>query len=70
MAFGDVSPSKLPGPIRRKIIVEDNDTVRNLVEEKPNYSISEVQTAIKFPPKSLPELVNTVEKYAASLNKD
>ena len=24
----------------------------------------------KYPPNSLPELVNTVERYAASLNKD
>ena len=58
MASDDVSPSKFPGPPRTEIIEENIDTVRKLVEEKPNSSIS------------LPELVNIVERYAASLNKD
>ena len=40
MASGDVSPSKLPGSPRTKIIEGNIDTVRNLVEEKPNSSIS------------------------------
>ena len=40
MASGDVSPSKLPGPPRIKIIEENIDTMRNLVEKKPNFSIS------------------------------
>ena len=45
MASSDVSPSKLPDPPRTKIIDENIDLVRNLVEEKPNSSISEVSTA-------------------------
>ena len=48
MAYGDVSPSKLPGPPRTKINEENIDTVRNLVEEKPNSSIPEVSTAINL----------------------
>ena len=40
MASDDVSPSKLTGPPRTKIVEENIDTVRNLVEEKPNSSIS------------------------------
>ena len=40
MASGDVSPSKLPGPPRTKIIEENINTVRNLVEETPNSSTS------------------------------
>ena len=39
---------------------------RNLVEEKTNSSIS-LPTPTSS---SLPELENTVERYAASLNKD
>ena len=58
MVSGEVSPSNFQGPHWIKIIEENIDTVRNLVEEKPDLSIS------------LPKLVNTVEKYAASLNKD
>ena len=52
MASGVISPSQQQN-YRRNI-----DTVRNLVEETPNSSIS------------LSELVNTVERYAASLNND
>ena len=66
MASSDVSPSKLPGLRRIQTIEENIDTVRNLVEEKANFSIS-------FPTSnsnSHPELVNTVERYAARLNKD
>ena len=66
MASGDVSPSKLPGPRRTEIIDENIDTVRNLVEEKPNSSI--FLPTLTF--NSLPELINTVERYAASLDKD
>ena len=40
MASGDVSPFKLPGPPRTKIIEENIDTVRTLIEEKPNSTIS------------------------------
>ena len=66
MASGDISPSEFPGLPRTKIIEKNIDSVRNLVEEKPNSSISlPTQT-----PNSLPELVNTVERYTASLNKD
>ena len=65
MVSGDVSPSKPPGSPRTEIIEENIDTVRNLVEEKPNSTISlPTQTS-----NSLAELVNTVERYAASLNK-
>ena len=64
MASGDVSSSKLPSPPRTKIIEENTDTVRNLVEEKHISSIF-LPTSNSFP-----ELVNTVERYAASLNKD
>ena len=39
MASGDVSPPKLPKNI---------DSVRNLVEEKPNTTISEVSTAMNL----------------------
>ena len=42
MASGDVSPSKSRGPPRTKIIEENIDTIKNLVGEKPNFSISEV----------------------------
>ena len=45
---------------------ENIDTVWNLVERKPNCSIS-LPTPTS---NSLPELVNTVVTYAASLNKD
>ena len=58
---------RLPGPLRTKIIEANINTVRNQVEEKPNSSISELR---KNSPNSLPELVNTVERYAASINKD
>ena len=65
MASGDVSPSKLQGPPRTKNIEENIDTVRNLVEEKPNSFISlPTPTSI-----SLLELVTTVERYAAIINK-
>ena len=37
-----------------------------MVEEKPNSSISLPTPTLN----SLPELANTVERYAASLNKD
>ena len=57
MASGDASHSKLPGPPQTKIIEENIDAVRNLVEEKPNSSIS-LPTLTS---NSLPELVNTVE---------
>ena len=67
MASGDVSPSKLPGPPQTKIIEENIDIVRNVVEENPNSSISELRMN---PLNSLPELVNTEERYTASLNKD
>ena len=66
MASGDVSHSKLPGLPRNKIIEENIDTLRNLVEVKPNFSISLQTPASNF----LPQLVNIVERYAASLNKD
>ena len=66
MVSGDVSPPKLLGLPPTKIIEEDIDTVRNLVEEKSNSSIS--LPTLTF--NSFPELVNTVERYAASLNKD
>ena len=56
-------PSKPSSPLRTKIIEKNIDTVRNLVEEKPNSSISNLSN-------SLSELVNTVERYATSLNKD
>ena len=88
MASGDVSPFRLPGPPRTKIIEENIDTVRDLVEEKHKSSISEVYNfAIGFysetknyaitlcglmkscgwknPLNSFPELVSTVERYAA-----
>ena len=64
MASGDVSPSKLPGPLRIKIIDENVYTVRNMVEEKPNSSISLPAS------NSLPELVNTMERYSASIITD
>ena len=64
MASGDVSPSKLPGLPRNKISKEIIDTVRDLIEEIPNSSISlptlplPVQLfQLLFPS----ELVNTVE---------
>ena len=63
MASDDVSHSKLLGPLLTKIIENDIDTTRNLVEENPNSSIS-------FPTptsNSLLDLVNTTERYAASL---
>ena len=66
MASGEVFPSKLPGPPRIKIVEVNIDIVRNLVEEKPISYIS-LPTSNS---NSLPELVNTVESYAASLNKD
>ena len=55
MASGDVSLSKLPGPTRTKIIEENIDTVRNVVEEKPNSS-SFLPTPSS---NSFPELVYT-----------
>ena len=66
MTSSDVFPSKLPGPPRTEITEENIDTVRNLVEEKPN-SANSLPTPTS---NSLPELVNTVERYAAILNKD
>ena len=70
VSAGDVSLSNLPGIPRINIIEENIDTVRNLVKEKPNSFIFEVSTEMKNPPNSLPELVNSVERHAASLNKD
>ena len=64
MASSDVSPSKFRGPSRTEIVKENIDRVRNFVKEKPNSSFSLPCS------NSLPELVNTVEGYAASLNKD
>ena len=40
MASGDAFPSNLPGPPRTQINEQNIDTVNNLVEEKPNSSIS------------------------------
>ena len=67
IASRDVSHSKIIGLPRTKIIEKNIDTVKNLIEGKPNYAI--------FQPTQRPtpfqiELVNTVERYAASLNKD
>ena len=59
---GDASPSKIPGPPVIKIIVKNVDTVRNLVGEKTDLPIPTFN--------SLLELVNNVERYAASLDKD
>ena len=42
------SPSKLPGLLRTKIIKENIDIVRNLVEVKPNSSIFKVSTAMNL----------------------
>ena len=50
MVSGDVSLSKLPGPLQTKIIVENIESVRNLVEQKLNSSISLVFTAINLSP--------------------
>ena len=66
MASAGVSPSKPLGPLRTKIIEKNIDTVKNLVEENPNSSIS-LPTSTSI---CLPELVNTVERYVASLNKN
>ena len=66
MASGDVSSSELLGPPQTKIMEENIDTVRNLVEEKPNSSIS----LPALTSNALPELLNPVERYVASLNKD
>ena len=65
MASCDVPPSKILDPYRTKINEEKIDTLRNRVEEKPNSSIS-LPTPIS---NSVSELVNSVERYAASLNK-
>ena len=62
-ASGDVCPFNLSDPPRTKMIEENIDTVRNLVEEKLNFSIFN-------PPNPLPELVNIVERYAGSLNEN
>ena len=40
MASSSISPSELSGPPLIKIIEDNIDIVRNLVDEKPNYSIS------------------------------
>ena len=48
MASGDVFPTKLTGPPRTKIIEENIDRVGNLVEEKPDFSFSEVSTAMNL----------------------
>ena len=48
MAYGDVLTTKHPGHPRTKIIKENIDTVRNLVEEKSNSSFSEVSTAMNL----------------------
>ena len=48
MASGGVSPSKLPGSPPTKIIDEYIHTVRYLVEEKPNSSISDVSIAMNL----------------------
>ena len=61
MASSDVSPSNLPGPPWTKITEENIDRVRNLVEEKPNSSISLLTPTSN----SLSDLVNTVERYDA-----
>ena len=48
IASSDVSHSKLPDPPRSKNIEENIDTERNLSEEKPNSSISDVSTAMNL----------------------
>ena len=64
MASGDVSPSKLPGPPKTKITEENIDTVGNLVEEKPNSSISEVLTTMNVSTGTLSKsLRKTLRKY-------
>ena len=62
MVSDDFTPSTLPGPPQIKIIEENIDTVRNLIEETPNSSISN-------PLNSFPELMNTMERYSASRSK-
>ena len=47
MASGDVSPSKLLSSPKHNY-EENIDTVRNMVEENPNSSISEVSTAMNL----------------------
>ena len=63
MVSGDISPSSLPGPPRSKIIDENIDTIRNMVEEKPNSSIS-LPTPTS---NSILKLVNTVKISIASI---
>ena len=60
MASGDVSPSKISGPPRTKIIEENNDAVRNLVEEKPNSSISEVSATMNLPTDTLRKILRKI----------
>ena len=64
VACCDVSPYKLPGPPRTKIIEENNDTVRNLVEEKLNTFISEESTAMNVSTATMWKiLMKTLRKY-------
>ena len=64
MASSDFSPSNLPGPPRTKIIEENIDTVRNMVDKKSNFSISEVSTAMNlFTGTVLKILRKTLRKY-------
>ena len=68
MASDDVSLSILSGPPRTKIIEENIDTVRNLVEEKPNSSISEVSTAMNMSPGTMWKIFRkTLRKYPYKL---
>ena len=64
MASGDVSLSKLPGYLRTKIIEENIDTVKKLVEEKPNSSIYEVSTAMNLSTGTVWKILKkTLRKY-------
>ena len=67
MASGDDSPSKISGPPRTKIIEEKHSySKKKLIEDYLNSSVH-LPTPTS---NSLPELTNTVERYAAILNKD
>ena len=67
MTSGDVYLSKLAGPPRTKFIEENIDTVRNLVEEKSNSSISDVSTPMNLSMCTVEDFEEDVERISISV---
>ena len=67
MVSCNVSPSKLPGPPRTKIIKENIDIVRNLVEKKKLFHFRGVNSNAPVYGYCVEDFVEKIEKISISI---